>query len=564
MAEKRTEPFETDCLGPRSGLIALAVLWVALGWTTFAKLGAVYQNNDDYSHGFLVPLVAAYAAYESRKKWTFSSQGGWIALPLVILGALLVVFSRWHALALGRGSLIEPALCGVGLVACAAAVCLSMGGTVSWRTWAFPVCFLLLAAPAPQAVALRVTVPLRAVVSSVSASVIGRLGVDVLREGNVLHLANASLGVADACSGMRSLLVLLALAAALAYWMRLGVIRGAALLLLSFPVAVAGNVARVTLTSLLVRAYGAPFASGWRHEACGWLSFALGLAALAALGWLLSRIRPRGSIHKALDGPGDPPPPAPPPPLAGAAVLIPIIVAGVMLAAEGATLVVARRYAAFQGRHFLAVDRRPFADFPRRIEDYATVAEGGLSEWESGMIKPSDKLVRVYQAPAGPEVTLTMLYWLPQLSLRSDMAEGPHSPDVCYPSFGWRPVWRFSKTIEEPDAPGGSVNVRLFHMRGRSVVVLFGYRGGKTPLSMAARIPALIRSWNRPEPIGAFYYYTVATSVRTTPEAALDTANDFLLAIAPILPEYGIGASGSEKEATDRPPASPARVRSLR
>ena len=157
------------------------------------------------------------------------------------------------------------------------------------------------------------------------------------------------------------------------------------------------------------------------------------------------------------------------------------------------------------------------------------------------MIRPSDRLVRTYESPAGRKITLTVLYWLPQLALRSNMAEGPHSPDICFPSFGWRPEPRFDRTVKEADVPGGRFEVRLFRQQGEAVVVLFGYRGGKDPIPASGRLDALLDSWKEPEPIGSFYYYTIVTSATPSPEAAYEAAHDFLRAISPYLPAYGVG-----------------------
>lgn len=521
------------------GLVALAALWILLGWPTFRGLAGVYASNADYSHGFLVPFFSIFMAYENRKSWRFSRDGGGLAVLLAVAGCLIVVFGEWHALALGRGSLIETALNALGLILCLAAICAATGGLASRRAWLFPVLFLLLAMPLPQAVALRITVPLRDVVSAASTRMLGFLGVQVLRQGNILHLNNISLGVADACSGIRSLLSLLALAAALAYLIRTGILRGVVLFVLAAPVSVAGNVFRVVVTAILAQNFGLEFTSGWRHETVGWVSFGLGLGALVFLAWVLLKIG-RRRAPKGEPAPRDAASETPPASRSRPAVVGPIVVGAILLLSEGATAFIGRHYAPFQVRRYLKADRQPFAHFPRQVEDYVAANDEELSKWEAGMIRPSDRLVRVYEDPGGRRITLTILYWLPQLALRSNMAEGPHSPDICFPSFGWAPESRFDRTVEETDVPGGRFEVRLFRQQGQAVVVLFGYRGGKDAIPASGRIEALLDSWKEPEPIGSFYYYTIVTRATPTPEAAYEAAHDFLQAIAPYLSEHGL------------------------
>ncbi len=156
-----------------------------------------------------------------------------------------------------------------------------------FRAVLFPWVFLILMIPIPAIVFSQITFPLQMLASKVAALLLPLLGVPVLREGNVINLPAMPLEVAEACSGIRSLLSLATLAIIYGYlaetrmWVRV------ALALASIPIAVAANSLRIVGTGLLVQYWDPDKAEGFFHTFSGWLVFMVSLAMLLLLHRLL-------------------------------------------------------------------------------------------------------------------------------------------------------------------------------------------------------------------------------------------------------------------------------------
>jgi exosortase len=158
------------------------------------------------------------------------------------------------------------------------------------RALLFPIALIMLVIPLPRLVISQIAFPLQLLASYVSEQLLALLRIPVLRDGNVITLANMTLGVVEACSGIRSIFSLLALAMLYGYfcerkaWIRI------ALALLSVPIAVSVNITRIVGTGILGQAIGSEAAEGFFHEFYGWLHFLAALGLLFAANWLLKRI----------------------------------------------------------------------------------------------------------------------------------------------------------------------------------------------------------------------------------------------------------------------------------
>jgi exosortase len=269
------------------GLVLPAALTSVLYAPVLARLAAAWWQDPNYSHGWLVPLFSGYVVWRERE-----ALGRLILRPAKL--GMVVMLGAVALLAFGTLA-VELFTSRVSLVFLLAGMVLLLAGWQTLRFLAFPLGFLLLAIPIPAIIQNHLVLPLQFVASSLAARVLEALGVVVFREGNLLHLANTTLEVAEACSGIRSLTSLIALAIVYNYLVRSRRWAQAALLALTLPIAVAGNALRVVGTGLASHTLGAEFADGFFHTFSGLFLFVTAFGLLLACHSLLQRLG--GRIH---------------------------------------------------------------------------------------------------------------------------------------------------------------------------------------------------------------------------------------------------------------------------
>jgi exosortase len=145
--------------------------------------------------------------------------------------------------------------------------------------------------PIPSVLMDRVTFPMQLFASKVAAGSLDLMGIPVLREGNIIQLANTSLEVAEACSGIRSLISLFALSVVFAYFSQNKTWKRIVLVLSTFPIAIIANAARVTGTGILAHHYGSQVAQGFFHGFSGWILFVVAFVCLFVVGALLTKMK---------------------------------------------------------------------------------------------------------------------------------------------------------------------------------------------------------------------------------------------------------------------------------
>ena len=262
--------------------LLLSLLLVALLYRVIVP-DMVHQWVEDanYSHGFLVPLIAAYFAYDRRRALLEAAvEPWWPGLALFCCGLLQLVIGWLGAEFFTMRSSLIVTLAGMTLF---------FFGRRLFRLMLLPLAYLFFMIPLPYIVYDAVAFPLKLFVTRASIAFLKLAGVVVMREGNVILLPNTTLEVADACSGIRSLVSLLALAVAYSFFIPLTAWRRCALVLAAVPIAVCANAFRVIGTGFLAQYWGARAAEGFFHEFAGMAVFVVAIAALVSLGALLSR-----------------------------------------------------------------------------------------------------------------------------------------------------------------------------------------------------------------------------------------------------------------------------------
>ena len=269
-----------------------SALWLALVVAAFAvlyhdvlaRLVHDWYIDDNYSHGFLIVPIALYFAWERRARLAASVVRPSMAGLIVVVASLLV---------LAAGLLgAEFFLTRLSILGVLAGTVLFLYGWAHLRILAFPIAFLLLMIPIPVIIFNQVAFPLQLLASRFGEAALTLFGVPVLREGNVIVLATTTLEVAEACSGIRSLVSLLTLAIVYGYFMDSRITFRVALALAAIPIAIVANGVRVAGTGLAAHYVGPEAAEGFFHTFSGWLVFLVAFALLFVVQRLLARLFP--------------------------------------------------------------------------------------------------------------------------------------------------------------------------------------------------------------------------------------------------------------------------------
>jgi exosortase len=274
-------------LAVRRGLPAAAIL-VTLGLSAalyggvFIDLVRDWASNGDYSHGFLVLPVALWLAARQHARLREAPPNPTVwGLALVALSLILLLVGTVG---------VELFLTRVSMLGILAGAVLFLGGWSHLRLLAFPLGFMVLMIPLPAVVFNQLAFPLQLVASRFGVEALRLLDIPVLREGNVIVLANTSLEVAEACSGIRSLVSLITLAVLYGYFTDPRSVVRLALTLGAVPIAIVANGLRVAGTGVAAHFYGAAAATGFFHGFSGWLVFASSFLMLMALSALVGRV----------------------------------------------------------------------------------------------------------------------------------------------------------------------------------------------------------------------------------------------------------------------------------
>ena len=269
----------------------LAAILTALYWPILAGLVTQWWDDANYSHGFLVPLFSGFLVWRARARLT-------AVVPRGSLPGLAVLIGGLGILILGTIG-AENFLMRASLIIVLSGLVLFHLGTRVLRILFFPLTFLFFMVPLPAVVFYAVTFPLQRLAAENAAWTLDLLGVPVLLDGNVIHLSQITLGVTEACSGIRSLISLLAGAVAWAYLMLpLGLI-AVAFVLSAIPITIVANAARVVATGLIGQWLGVEYASGFFHEFAGLAVYTFALACLGGAYTLARALgRPTGEPHK--------------------------------------------------------------------------------------------------------------------------------------------------------------------------------------------------------------------------------------------------------------------------
>ena len=494
----------------RTVTLALALFGLGLLFRdVLFKLGRDWWNDPNYSHGLLAAPLALWFVWRERDRFAaITARPSWLGLGVVAASLLLLAAGTLGAeLFLTRVALLGTLVGAVAFV----------WGWRHVRAAGFPLLILALAIPIPAILFNQIAFPLQLLASRFGEFAIASCGIPVLREGNVITLATTSLEVAEACSGIRSLVSLVTLAVVWGYvtasplWLRW------TLAAASLPIAVFANASRVAGTGIAAHFVGAAAAEGFFHTFSGWMVFVVAglllfFVYIVAL-WLARLVTGRPPAQNA--GPA----------LAADMGQKPGEAAALdrRLLAVAACLVLAALGMGSVTRTEAAILKEPLTALPLRLGDWQGVDASPLDSRVLDVLRVDEYVNRGYSAPGRPWVSLYVGYYRSQRQ-----GQTMHSPLNCLPGAGWEPVGKNS--IPLPGAGGAEVN-RLVIQKGlERQLVLYWYQAH-------GRIVAS-EYWGK--------IYTVVDAVR------LNRSDGALVrVIVPLPPENAVAERAAEQAALD-------------
>ena len=403
-------------------LAALAACFAFLYKDVIVKLIRDWAADENYSHGFLVVPVVGYIIWRQRARLAAIPTRPSVAGLALVIGSIGVL-----AVGLLGAELFLTRLAMLGTLA---GLVVFLWGFRHLSEMTFAFLLLFLAIPIPAIVFNQITFPLQLLASRFGEFSISACGIPVLREGNVITLASTTLEVAEACSGIRSLVSLATLALLLGYftgsprWLRW------VLALASVPIAIFSNGIRVAGTGIAAHFVGPEAAEGFFHTFSGWLVFLVAGVLLLLVqqlaGWLFQTAN--GASAPVLDGPsegtsGQSRAAAPP----FVATSRGLLAAVVLLAAALSLGAVTRTEAAGL--------RQPLRDLPLSVEGWEGVEGPPLNRQILETLRVDEYLSRAYRMPGEGWVSLYVGYYASQRQ-----GQTMHSPLHCMPGAGWEPV----------------------------------------------------------------------------------------------------------------------------
>jgi exosortase len=260
---------------------AVIAIAVVLCVPALANLSYLWKDSQFYGHAYAIPLVAAYLAYQKRRALGVAMRdlhpptwGSAVAFAAATFLVLALVGDAGFAL-------------GVGIPLVLGATAFAIGGLALMRPLVLPLVFLSLMVPPPRFLTYEILFRLKLFVTHAAIALLHAAGVTVAAEGNQILVPGQSLFVADACSGLTSIVTLLPLACIVAYFLTHGVWRRALVIASVVPLALAANIFRVIVTVQLVEHWGVEFAQGVLHETFGLATYVIGTLAVIAVARIL-------------------------------------------------------------------------------------------------------------------------------------------------------------------------------------------------------------------------------------------------------------------------------------
>lgn len=270
---KTSSPNFTDVFTKFRTEIFVGFLFLLAYVPTFLGLWDRWFAVDSYySHGILIPFVSAFFIWKQRRLLAEipRSSSPW-GFRFIVIGLIIHLLSANLRINFTSGFSFLIVL--IGFV-------LHFWGTKIFRKIWFPVCFVFFMLPLPLIAITGISFRLKIIAATIAAKLLNHLGIQAVRDGSMIYMRHAYVVVEDVCSGLRSLISLLALGSVFAYLFRGPAWKKIVIVAMAVPIAVITNVCRVIILSVISEIWGSQYAEGFIHDATGFLVFALAFILL--------------------------------------------------------------------------------------------------------------------------------------------------------------------------------------------------------------------------------------------------------------------------------------------
>ena len=435
------------------GFIGILIAAVAFGGALL-ELPKRWTTQEEYSHGFLIPVVTAWLLWIRRDALLASlGRPAWSGAILILLAIVMHVIGSLSAILIFSQLAFVTVLLGI---------ILSIGGFSLLRAAFVPIIFLTFAIPLPSFIDASLSLQLQLVSSQLGVFFIRLFQIPVYLDGNTIDLGTFKIQVVDACSGLRYLFPLFSLSFLAAYMFHAPAWQRALVLFSSIPITIAMNGFRIGLVGVTVDRWGPRMAEGALHFFEGWIIFGASAFLLTVEIYLLARLSGRRFFEafrapdetvqsdKARLEPAD---------------RMPLYVCLLLICATVLTTTL------ITNRSEAIPERSRFVTFP------AT-----LGEWQgrTSLLEPKvehflaldDYILSDYSKSDGKAVNLYVAYYASQRA-----GEMPHSPLLCIPADGWL-ITKFERTGRDAEKP---LNRAIIERNGSRQLVYYWYeeRGRK-------------------------------------------------------------------------------------
>lgn len=459
--------------------VVLSCCLIVLVFTLYAPvvydLIVFWWNSEEYSYGLLMPIIAGYIVYQQRNhlflmEQMLSARRSYISGNILLLVSCLIYIVSVIA--------DIESIKRYTFILSLASIALNIGGWKLLRRVIFPLLLLLFALPLPYLLGAILTAKMQLISSDLGVLLIRVMGLPVFQDGNVINMSGFQMLVAEACSGLRYLYPLMAIALIITYFYRGGFFLKLGIFLLAIPITIGMNSLRIAITGLLIKLYGKQVAEGFLHDFEGWLVFAVAFVLLILSVWLISSLN-NFLLNKHVSFPDR--------------FNIDVKDVGVLLCPENThknTTYQSYIFAIYYSLTFSVVvlismsivfylqinspevsipKRSQFTSFPFYLDQREIYPEL-LSKSVKDVLRADDYFIADYKKLGSADINLYIVYYENQKD-----GSALHSPKACLPGGGWRitesstvDLARFGNT--------GKANRAIIEQNGQKLLVYYWIR----------------------------------------------------------------------------------------